>query len=116
MLRAENIIKAPIITEKSSEEIGFGKYTFKVDKRANKIEIAKAIEKLFNVKVVSVNTINYDGKLKRQGKTQGRRPSFKKAIVQIDQNPQSIKYLTEGGKEKIVDKKYNTEIEGFLGL
>ncbi len=113
---AENIILSPIITEKTSEQIAFGKYTFKVDKKANKHQIAKAVEKLFTVKVLSVNTMNMEGKLKKQGRTQGRRPNWKKAIVQIDLDPKDLVYLTKDGKEKKVTKKYNTEIEGFLGV
>lgn len=113
---AENIIISPIITEKSSEQIALGKYTFKVKKDANKYMIAKAIEELFNVKVLKVNTINMQGKLKKQGRTEGRRANWKKAMIQIDLNPQDVVYLTKGGKEKKVTKKYNTEIEGFLGV
>ncbi len=113
---AENIILAPIITEKSSEQIAYGKYTFKVDKKANKQQIAEAVEKLFDVKVLRVNTMNMEGKLKRQGRTEGRRANWKKAIVQIDLYPEEVSYLTKGGKEKKVTKKYNSEIEGFLGV
>ncbi len=115
-MEAENIILSPIITEKTSEQIVLGKYTFKVHKNAKKPQIADAIEKIFNVKVLSVNTLNYEGKLKKQGKTQGRRSNWKKAIVQIDLNPQDKIYLEKGGKEKKISKKYNTEIEGFLGV
>lgn len=113
---AENIILSPIITEKTSEQIALGKYTFKVDKKSNKQQIALAVEQLFNVKVLRVNTMNMQGKLKRQGRTEGRRANWKKAIVQIDLNPQDVSYLTKGGKEKKISKKYNTEIEGFLGV
>ena len=63
----EDIIIKPIITEKSNEGIEEGKYTFKVDKRATKVEIARAVEKLFNVKVVKVNTVSVNGKSKRVG-------------------------------------------------
>ena len=115
-MEAENIILAPIITEKTSEQIAMGKYTFKVARNTNKQQIAEAVTKLFNVKVLSVNTMNMEGKLKKQGKTQGRRANWKKAIIQIDLNPQDRKYLEKGGKEKKVSKKYNTEIEGFLGV
>lgn len=61
---AEDIIVKPIITEKSNDAMQEGKYTFKVAKNATKPEIAKAVEKLFNVKVLKVNTINIDGKRK----------------------------------------------------
>lgn len=112
----EEIIKSPIITEKTSQEIASGKYTFKVDKKARKEEIKEAVEKIFNVKVLNVNTMNYEGKLKRQGRTEGRRPSFKKAIVQIATEQKPVVYLEKGGKEKKIEKKYKTEIEGFLGI
>ena len=58
---------------------------FVVDKRANKIQIAQAVAEIFNVKVVSVNTINVTGKMKRVGRNYGRRPSYKKAIVRLAQ-------------------------------
>ncbi|MBR6504947.1 MAG: 50S ribosomal protein L23, partial [Clostridia bacterium] len=63
----EDIIIKPIITEKSSMDMQEGKYTFKVNKKATKPEIAKAVEKLFEVKVLKVNTINVKGKEKRVG-------------------------------------------------
>ena len=60
----EEIIVAPVVTEKSNDELQEGKYTFKVNKKATKVEIAKAIEKLFGVKVLKVNTMNVNGKSK----------------------------------------------------
>ena len=82
------IIKKPVITEKMtaiSEKLN--KYAFIVDKNANKIEIKKAVEKLYDVKVEAVNTMNYDGKKKsrytKAGVISGRRPAFKKAIVTL---------------------------------
>ena len=66
--------------EKMMEE---GKYVFAVDKRANKIQVAQAVAEIFNVKVVSVNTMNVMGKKKRVGRSVGRRPSYKKAIVKL---------------------------------
>ena len=71
MKRAQDIILKPIITEKSMAGISLKKYTFKVAKDANKIEIAKAVESLFNVTVDKVNTMNCKGRLKRQGRTAG---------------------------------------------
>lgn len=115
-MKAQEIIKAPVVTEKSSEDINLGKYTFKVDKKANKVEIAKAVEELFNVKVLKVNTINYIGKKVNHRGQAGKTSDWKKAIVTIDLNPKEIKYLTKDGKEKKTSKKYNTEIEGFLGV
>ena len=78
------VIKKPIITEKSAiardEE---NKYFFEVDRRANKIEIAKAVEKLFKVKVLNVRTMNMRGKKRRMGKTVGKKSDWRKAIVTI---------------------------------
>ena len=107
----EDIIIKPIITEKSSMDMQEGKYTFKVNKKATKPEIAKAVEKLFEVKVLKVNTINVKGKEKRVGANSGKRPDWKKAIVTIDTNPSETSYLTKGGKEVKVDKKYKDSID-----
>ncbi|WP_067621084.1 50S ribosomal protein L23 [Alicyclobacillus acidiphilus] len=84
-----DLIKRPIITERSSELMEENKYVFEVDRRANKVEIRKAIEKLFDVKVEQVNTLNQTGKLKRVGKHVGRTQDRKKAIVKLaaDSNP-----------------------------
>lgn len=80
-----DILKKPIITEKSMKLAKEGKYTFEVDKNANKIEIRGAVEKLFNVKVVKINTANYDGKTKRVGRYTGKTNAFKKAIVTLEE-------------------------------
>ena len=77
------IIKAPVITEKSEIARNEGKYTFKVDSRANKIEIKEAIEKLFNVKVLSIRTLNVKPKKKRVGRYTGLTNRTKKAIVTL---------------------------------
>ncbi|MCR4436260.1 MAG: 50S ribosomal protein L23 [Clostridiales bacterium] len=113
MRSPEDIIIKPFITEKSNMEIGSGKYTFIVDVRATKTEIKMAVEKLFQVKVIQVNTINYAGKMKRMGVHQGPRPNWKKAIVKIDLDPKPVSYLTKGGKEVANNKKYKTSIEEF---
>ncbi|WP_028511126.1 50S ribosomal protein L23 [Ruminococcus sp. NK3A76] len=81
---AQDIILKPIITEDSMERLPDGKYTFQVAKDANKIEIAKAIEELFDVKVAKVNTISVKGKQKRMGRYVGFRPDWKKAIVTLE--------------------------------
>ncbi len=112
----EDIIIKPIITEKSNEGIEEGKYTFKVDRRATKVDISKAVEKLFNVKVIKVNTVSVKGKEKRVGVHQGKTASWKKAIVMIDTNPSENKYMKKGGKETKTSKKYNSEIDGFMGM
>ena len=78
------IIVQPLITEKTTQlKDDHNKLTFKVHKSANKIEIKKAVESLFKVSVLSVNTINMKGKVKRLGVHQGKRPDWKKAIVTL---------------------------------
>ena len=111
----EEVIVKPIVTEKSNDEIQFGKYTFKVNKKATKVDIKRACEKLFDVKVLNVNTMIVKGKQKRVGRYVGMTSDWKKAIVKIDTNPADQKYLTKGGKEAKVSKKYKDSIEGFLG-
>ena len=110
---AEDIIVRPVITEKSSTAINQGKYTFEVNKKATKIDVKHAVEKLFEVKVLDVKTINVKGKPKRQGVHQGMTADWKKAIVTIDTNPAEKTYLAKGGKAKKLDKKYKTSIEEF---
>ena len=114
-MRPEDIIIKPIITEKSNDGLQDGKYTFKVNKKATKVDIARAVEKLFDVKVVNVNTITVKGKEKRVGVHTGKTPDWKKAIVTIETNPGDMKYLTKGGKEAKVSKKYKDSIEEFMG-
>ncbi len=114
-MRPEDIILAPVITEKSNDGIQTGKYTFRVNKKATKVDIRNAVEKLFEVKVLSVNTISVKGKEKRMGKTSGKTSDWKKAIVTIDTNPSDMKYLSKGGKEVKVSKKYKDSIEHFMG-
>ena len=104
----EDIILKPIITEKSNDGVQTGKYTFKVSKKATKIQIADAVQKLFGVKVLNVNTMIVKGKEKRVGANTGRRPDWKKAIVTIDTNAADFKYIGKGGKEQKVSKKYKT--------
>ena len=77
------IIKAPVITEKSEIAREAGKFTFKVDPRANKLEIKEAIEKLFNVKVTAIRTINVKPKKRRVGRYTGLTNRTKKAIVTL---------------------------------
>ncbi|MBC8279055.1 MAG: 50S ribosomal protein L23 [FCB group bacterium] len=78
------VLKRPLITEKISNQTDeFGKYAFEVDKRANKIEIKKAVESRFDVDVTNVRTMNVRGKMKRMGKFQGRQSSWKKAVITL---------------------------------
>ena len=111
----EDIILAPVITEKSNDGLQAGKYTFKVNKKATKVDIRNAVEKLFEVKVLNVNTVMVKGKEKRMGKTSGKTSDWKKAIVTIDTNPSDKTYLAKGGKETKVSKKYKDSIEHFMG-
>lgn len=78
-----NVIKAPVITEKSMGMLDDNKYTFVVDPRANKTEIRQAIESIFDVKVTKVATQNRSGKRKRRGWVVGKRPDTKRAIVTL---------------------------------
>lgn len=113
MRSPEDIIKRPFITEKSNAEVASGKYTFIVDVDATKTEIRQAVERLFQVKVLKVNTLNYEGKKKRLGVHVGPRADWKKAVVKIDLDPKAEVYLAEGGKEVINNKKYKTNIEEY---
>ena len=97
-MKPEEIIIAPVVTEKSNDELQQGKYTFEVNKKATKIEIANAVEKLFEVKVLKVNTMNVRGKKKRVGYHVGKTSDWKKAIVTIDTNPSEVTYLAKGRK------------------
>ena len=88
------IIKRPIITEKSMEMLDENKYTFEVDKNANKPEIKEAIEAIFEgVKVKKVRTMNYTGKQVRTRYGYGKRADWKKAIVELTEDSQAIEYF-----------------------
>lgn len=114
-MRPEDIIIAPVVTEKSNDEINLGKYTFKVNKKATKVDIARAVEKLFEVKVLKVNTMTVKGKEKRVGRSIGKTSDWKKAIVTIDTNPKDVSYIAKGGKVTKVSKKYKDSIDEFMG-
>ena len=90
---AEDIIIKPLLTEKGYDGIADKKYTFIVAKSANKTQIKLAVEKLFNVSVDSVNTVNCKGKLKRMGRSSGYTPDYKKAIVQLTADSKAIEYF-----------------------
>ena len=93
-MAAQDIIIRPVITERSMAGIGMKKYTFEVAKSANKIEIAKAVEEIFGVKVAKVNTLNMQGKEKRTGRfPAGRRPSWKKAMVTLTEDSKTIEFF-----------------------
>lgn len=113
MRTAYDVILKPIITEHSSREMADGRYTFQVAVDANKSEIRDAVEKLFQVKVLGVSTMNKSGKAKRVGVHMGKTAQWKKAIVKIDLNPERTSYLGKGGQAVTVNKKYKTSIEEF---
>lgn len=95
MRDARDVLKRPVISEKSVGLVEENKYSFWVDTAANKIEIKAAVEKMFKVKVVEVRTMNVEGKMKRVGKYTGKKADRKKAIVTL---------------------KAGDRIEGFAGL
>lgn len=92
MLAQEIVIK-PIITERSMAGLQNGKYTFKVAKSANKIQIAKAVEEIFGVQVAKVNTMNVRGRSKRMGMHSGYTASWKKAIVTLKEGSKTIEFF-----------------------
>ena len=93
MKTAQDIIIRPVITEESMAEVAEKKYTFEVAKSATKIDVAKAVEKLFDVKVSKVNTMNVRGHLRRQGMNQGYTASWKKAIVTLTEDSKTIDFF-----------------------
>ena len=98
-MNSYDIIKRPIITEKKmkveTDRQGneIKKYTFEVPKTVNKLDIKYAVEEVFGVKVAKVNTMNYDGKLKRMGRYEGRRAAWKKAIVTLKKDSKTIEFF-----------------------
>lgn len=98
-MNSYDLLRTPVMTEKSmtpaydrdGNEIK--KYTFKVPVTANKVEIKKAVEEVFGVDVKSVNTIRMIGKVKRMGRSEGRRPAYKKAIVTLNKGSKTIEFF-----------------------
>ncbi|WP_278287109.1 50S ribosomal protein L23 [Clostridium aceticum] len=95
MTNPHDIVIRPLVTEQSMQDIADKKYAFVVDRKANKTEIRRAIEKIFSVKVEKVNTVNMKGKVKRMGRNVGRRADWKKAIITLTQDSKEIE-LFEG--------------------
>ena len=93
MKTAYDIIVRPVLTEKSYDTIADKKYVFVVDIHANKMQIKAAVEEIFGVKVDSVNTLRTMGKMKRQGRTQGRTPEIKKAYVTLKKDSKPIEFF-----------------------
>lgn len=98
-MNSYDIIRKPIISERSMTAVydregnEIKKYTFAVPRSANKVEIRKAVEEVFGVKVAAVNTMNVTGKLKRMGRYEGRRASYKKAIVTLAKDSKVIEFF-----------------------
>ena len=93
MKLAQEIILAPVITEESMMGTAVKKYTFKVAKDATKVDIAKAVESLFGVKVEKVNTMNVRGQFRRYGRFEGYKASWKKAIVTLIADSKTIEFF-----------------------
>ena len=108
------IIVKPHISEKSTEAAAQGQYAFVVNNAATKIDIKNAVEKIFNVKVLSVNTMRYDGKKRTRnggaGAIIGYTPKWKKAVVRIDTDPKTVEYTVDGQKKT---KKFKSVIEDY---
>ena len=92
-MTAYEIIKRPIVTEQSMEQMADRKYTFEVAPSANKIEIKKAVEEIFGVTVEKVTTMNMDGKVKRMGMNIGKRADWKKAVVKLTEKSKTIEFF-----------------------
>ena len=93
MRSPQDIILKPLITEASMESMADKKYAFKVDKKATKTEIKNAVQQIFNVKVEKVNTMNMLGKMRRMGANVGRKSSWKKAIITLTEDSDSIEFF-----------------------
>ncbi|AOV06520.1 50S ribosomal protein L23 [Sporosarcina ureilytica] len=89
-MEAREILKRPVITERSSEQMEFNKYTFEVDTRANKTQVKDAVEEIFGVTVEKVNIMNYKGKFKRMGRHAGYTNKRRKAIVTLTADSNDI--------------------------
>ena len=92
-MNARDIILAPVITEKSVTAMADKKYTFRVANDTNKIEIAKAVEEIFGVKVAKVNTISMKGKKRRMGHFEGYTSDWKKAVVTLTADSKTIEFF-----------------------
>lgn len=93
MMNSHDIIRKPVITEKSMAAMAEKRYTFIVQRSANKVQIKRAVEAVFGVKVEDVKTINMLGKTKRVGVHVGKRADFKKAVVKLAADSKSIEFF-----------------------
>lgn len=92
-MAAQDIILRPVITEKTMDGNAQKKYTFEVAKDATKIDVKKAVEEIFGVKVQKVNTLHVRGQLRRQGRYQGYTRSWKKAVVTLTEDSKTIEFF-----------------------
>lgn len=92
-MNAYDVIIRPVLTEKAYDGIPVKRYTFEVSKKANKIEIKNAMEEIFGVKVEKVNVCTIKGKLKRQGRSQGYTPTWKKAVITLTKESKEIEFF-----------------------
>lgn len=92
-MTAQDIIVRPIVTEKTMTGVQMKKYTFEVAKAATKIDVARAVEELFGVKVSKVNTLHVRGQMRRQGRYEGYTRSWKKAIVTLSDESKTIEFF-----------------------
>ena len=88
-----DVIIKPVVSERSMDDAANRKYTFKVAKNATKTDIKAAVEEAFGVEVAKVNTANYDGKVKIQGRFVGKTPSYKKAVVTLTDSSKAIEFF-----------------------
>ena len=93
MKNLHDIIRGPVLTEKSYDQIPLKKYSFEVAIDANKVEIKKAVEEIFGVQVDSVNTLIHKGKEKRQGYTSGRTAKVKEAVITLKEDSKPIEFF-----------------------
>lgn len=92
-MAAQDIIIRPVITEKTMGGNALKKYTFEVSKDSTKIDVKKAVEELFGVKVSKVNTLHVRGRLRRQGRSEGYTRSWKKAVVTLTEDSKTIEFF-----------------------
>ena len=92
-MNSYDIIRRPVLTEKSYAGIPAKTYTFEVAKSANKVEIKKAVEEIFGVKVEKVTTSTVQGKTRRQGRNEGKTPDWKKATVRLTADSKAIEFF-----------------------
>ncbi|CAM3234790.1 50S ribosomal protein L23 [Sporolactobacillus spathodeae] len=91
-----DVIKRPVLTERTTDQMADKKYTFEVDRRSNKSEIKRAVEEIFDVKVVKINTVSVKSKPKRYGRYSGHTSEWKKAIVTLTPESKELDFYGSG--------------------